>query len=119
MLKIILTGVLGKDPELKKGKDGASFVAFSVSHNYGSGEYKKTMWLNCTTSEKLGATILQYTEKGSRVLIEGTLGEPSTYKNKEGELIAQNRVTVYAIEFLSKKQPDVSETESNSDNIPY
>lgn len=77
--KIVITGYLGRDPELAYTQGGKSVTKFSVAvdrvqTNRESGEKTKaTQWFNVVAWEKLGETCNEYLRKGSHVLIEGRM----------------------------------------------
>ena len=87
--KVILMGVLGRDPETKNFPNGGSITTFSVATT--------DHWKDKTTRERKSATerhristnnrlaeiASQYLKKGSKVYIEGSL-RTRKYKDKSG-----------------------------------
>lgn len=77
--KVILVGVLGKDPETKTFPNGGSLTQFSIATSESwtdksTGERKEqTEWHNIVLQNKLGEIAQQYLRKGSKVYIEGSL----------------------------------------------
>ena len=77
--KVILVGVLGKDPETKTFANGGSLTQFSIATSETwtdktTGERKEqTEWHNIVLQNKLGEIAQQYLRKGSKVYIEGSL----------------------------------------------
>jgi len=77
--KVILVGVLGKDPETKTFANGGSLTQFSIATSESwtdknTGERKEqTEWHNIVLQNKLGEIAQQYLRKGSKVYIEGSL----------------------------------------------
>ncbi len=77
--KVILVGVLGKDPETKTFANGGSLTQFSIATSESwtdknSGERKEqTEWHNIVLQNRLGEIAQQYLKKGSKVYIEGSL----------------------------------------------
>ena len=77
--KVILVGVLGKDPETKTFANGGSLTQFSIATSEtwtdkNTGERKEqTEWHNIVLQNKLGEIAQQYLRKGSKVYIEGSL----------------------------------------------
>ena len=77
--KVILVGVLGKDPETKTFANGGSLTQFSIATSEAwtdktTGERKEqTEWHNIVLQNKLGEIAQQYLRKGSKVYIEGSL----------------------------------------------
>lgn len=78
--QVIVTGRLGKDPEVRRLNNGDSVASFSVAvgeswKDKNSGERKeKTEWVNISVfNENLVKIAESYLRKGSRVLIQGKL----------------------------------------------
>jgi single-strand DNA-binding protein len=75
--KVMLTGRLGKDVELRVTPNGSSVATFSVasSRNIKDGDSWKeqTEWFRVVAWEKLAETCANYLKKGSHVFIEGRL----------------------------------------------
>ena len=77
--KVILVGVLGKDPETKTFANGGSLTQFSIATSEtwtdkNTGERKEqTEWHNIALQNKLGEIAQRYLRKGSKVYIEGSL----------------------------------------------
>lgn len=113
MKKIIITGNVGGDPELRYAPSGDSFVTFSLAVTTGSKANQKTDWLEISCNGKTAEIVQQYVKKGSKLLIEGT---PSTsaYINKEGKPVATLRVSAHNIEFIGSG----SSNDSNN-NVTY
>lgn len=73
--KIIISGRLGKKPELKTAASGAEFCNFSVAVNRfkKQNEEQKADWFNCTAFGKMAAYICTYKDKGNFVVINGRM----------------------------------------------
>ena len=77
--KVILMGVLGRDPETKQFSNGGSVTTFSVAttdhwKDKTTGERKEaTEWHRITTSGRLAEIASKYLKKGSKVYIEGSM----------------------------------------------
>jgi single-strand DNA-binding protein len=85
--KVMLTGRLGKDVELRVTPNGRSVATFSVasSRNVREGDAWKeqTEWFRVVAWEKLAETCSNYLHKGSHVFIEGRL-QTREYTDKDG-----------------------------------
>ena len=85
--KVMLTGRLGKDVELRVTPNGRSVATFSVasSRNVREGDAWKeqTEWFRVVAWEKLAETCSNYLHKGSHVFIEGRL-QTREYQDKDG-----------------------------------
>ena len=77
--KVILMGVLGRDPETKQFPNGGSITTFSVAttefwKDKTTGERKSaTEWHRIATSNRLAEIASKYLKKGGKVYIEGSL----------------------------------------------
>jgi single-strand DNA-binding protein len=78
--QVIVTGRLGKDPEVRRLNSGDSVANFSIAcsetwRDKNSGERKeKTEWVNVSIfNDNLVKIAESYLKKGSRVLIQGKL----------------------------------------------
>ena len=87
--KVILMGVLGRDPETKQFPNGGSITTFSVAttefwKDKTTGERKEaTEWHRITTSNRLAEIASKYLKKGSKAYIEGSL-RTRKYKDQSG-----------------------------------
>ena len=87
--KVILMGVLGRDPETKQFPNGGSVTTFSVAttefwKDKTTGERKEaTEWHRITTSNRLAEIASKYLKKGSKAYIEGSL-RTRKYKDQSG-----------------------------------
>ena len=87
--KVILMGVLGRDPETKQFPNGGSITTFSVAttefwKDKTTGERKEaTEWHRITTSNRLAEIASKYLKKGSKAYIEGSL-RTRRYKDQSG-----------------------------------
>ena len=86
MNKVILTGRLTKDPELKKTNSGLSHVQFNlaVNRNYTnkSGE-KQADFINCVAWRTQADNLAKYIKKGGLIGVEGEI-QTRTYDDKNG-----------------------------------
>ena len=106
MLKLILSGTLGKDAEVKDlGQSKVINFDVAVTMDYKSSEGKKverTEWVRATMwrNEKQSTKIADYLKQGKKVLIEGTPGSEG-FKNKEVTIKATLNVNVKNLELLN------------------
>ena len=77
--KVILMGVLGRDPETKTFLNGSSITTFSMAmtehwKDKTTGERKEsTEWHRISTRNRLAEIASEYLKKGSKAYIEGLL----------------------------------------------
>lgn len=115
MNKIVITGNLTKDAELRYSTEGKAIVKFSIANNEGWGDKKQTNFINCVAFNKTAEAIANYTSKGSKVLIDGKL-QMGSYEKKDGAGKAYTTdILVNQIEFLDKK---VEAIEPNDNYVP-
>jgi single-strand DNA-binding protein len=133
MNQTIITGFLGRDPEMRYTPEGKAITNFSVAVSDGFGEHKKTLWFRCNAWEKKAEVCNQYLKKGSRVLVKGRLigdpktGGPKLWTKQDGTAGASFELTVEDVEFLSSQAeqqqsgvnaPQAAE-QPNEDDIPF
>ena len=77
--KVVVMGVLGRDPETKQFPNGGSITTFSVATSESwkdktTGERKQaTEWHRITTNNRLAEIASKYLKKGGKVYVEGSL----------------------------------------------
>ena len=88
MIKVFLTGRLGKDAEVRQTQSGA-VAGFSVATDVGFGDRKQTLWFDCSIwGKRAESGLIQYLTKGQQVAISGELSE----REHEGKVYKQIRV---------------------------
>jgi single-strand DNA-binding protein len=84
--KVIFTGNLGKDPDMKYTPMGNAVTRFSIAVSQGKdkqGNAKDPLWLNVVTWNELAEQCNKKLEKGSRIQLEGRLA-PNVWE-KDGQ----------------------------------
>ena len=73
--KIIISGRLGRDPEVKQTSEGNDWCSFTVAVNrYAKAKEKpETDWFSCTAFGKTAVFINTYFHKGDGITIEGRM----------------------------------------------
>lgn len=110
--RIIISGRLGRDPELKTGGNGTEYTQFSVAVNRRRAKKEDPEvcdWIECSAFNKTAAYICQYLKKGDLVIVEGRL-QSETYKGKDGSDRKSWRVMVSRIEGHSGRSQTDSAT---------
>jgi single-strand DNA-binding protein len=86
MNKVIFTGFVGKDPEIKTFENGGEIATFSVASKERGYQLQDgrtipevTTWMNVVVKGGLTKVVRDYVNKGSHVLVEGSL------RNREWE----------------------------------
>lgn len=127
MLKTILIGNLGGDPESRQTSTGKTAISFRVAVS--NGRDRAPTWVNVTAWDSLGANCAKYLHKGSRVAV---IGRPAarSWLDKAGKACASLDVTAAEVEFLSSRQeqdaapaedvdPQTGYTRVEPDDLPY
>jgi len=112
MLKIIFTGNLGRDAEIKEIKD-YKVINFSVGVKVSKDE---TKWLDCAMWRKLDQStiIVDYLKKGTKVLIEG---EPNAHEHNGKAYL---KVRVSNVELLGgAPAPTQTQPIETGDDLPF
>ena len=117
MNKCIITGRLGRDPELKTGQTGSEYCQFSVAvdrRKTKDNEEKKTDWFRCVAFGKTAVFIDKYYHKGDGIELEGRM-ENSPYKDKDTDKTRDSwQLMVERVEFPKGKSGDGSQSQSSS-----
>ena len=101
MNKVIMTGNVARDPEVRYTTDGLAVANYSLAVDRGSKD-KKTDFFNCTAFGKGAEFVGKYLRKGLKVLIEGTL-QTEEWTTKEGQKRTGTKIVVISHEFCEKK----------------
>lgn len=114
MIKIIATGNIGKDAELKQ-IGGNNYACFSIAITDKVKGESRTTWIDVVKYDKEGK-LTPYLKKGIRVQV---IGKPTTsgYTNKNGDVVTSITIWANELEF----QGGVKKEEGNGgglDNIP-
>lgn len=118
---VVISGRLGKDPEVKQTNGGKSVCSFSIAVDSGFGDKKKSMWVNVEAWDKTAEAIGRLVTSGKRVAVTGQLAQDEwtdaqTGQKKSRFKIRANQVDV--IDFAEKTQAD-GHGEVSDDDIPF
>lgn len=100
---MIITGNVGKDPELRTDTTGNQFATFSMGVSVGTKQAPKTDWVEVSVNGKLADIARMYIKKGSKILVEG-FPTATAYINRENKPVASLRIYANNIELLSKRE---------------
>ena len=112
MIKLIVSGRVGNDAELKTVGD-TTVCTFSVAHSekvYGPTPSEKTIWVSCNIWGERGPKLQPHITKGTFVVVEGS-GTVNSYMQKNGEPAAILNCRVATLEFGGKSN---TSTENNA-----
>lgn len=103
MIKLIVSGRVGQDAELKTVGD-TMVCSFSVAHTekvYGTNRSEKTVWIQANIWGDRAEKLKPYITKGTYVVVEGA-GGLSVYTQKNGEVAGMINCRVSSLEFGGK-----------------
>ncbi|MCP4935011.1 MAG: single-stranded DNA-binding protein, partial [bacterium] len=110
--KLIITGNLGNDPEMRYMPDGQAVTNLSIACNRrwndrASGEQQEEVtWFRVSVWGRQAEAVNQYLRKGRQVLVEGRLrpdpntGAPRLWTRNDGSVGASFEVVADRVQFL-------------------
>lgn len=101
MNSLILSGYVGKDPEVRVTQSGMTIANFSLGVNRRFSK-DKTDWFNCTAFNKTAEFIEKYIRKGNQIVLEGEI-QNDNYE-KAGKKVYGFKVIADQVEFADSKQ---------------
>jgi single-strand DNA-binding protein len=114
--KVMLSGRLTRDPELRYTPSGTAVTSFGVassrSYKGQDGEWKQLVaFVNVVVWGKLAVLVNEYLKKGSAVFVEGRLNSRS-WETDDGQKRSVLEVRGERVQFLDRiAKPDVTEEE--------
>lgn len=96
----ILTGNLGRDPELRS-HNGENILSFSIGVQTGTRDNPSTMWVNCSIWGKRATSLQPYLAQGHRVTVSGSI-RLDEYKAKDGTPKTTLRMSVDQLDLPPK-----------------
>ena len=115
--RVVLTGRLTRDSELKATSSGISVVAFTlaVSRQYTDASGNRgTDFISCVIWRKAAENFCNFTSKGSLVGIDGRI-QTRSYANKDGQKVYVTEVVVDRFALLESK----NDREANNNTGNY
>ena len=104
--RVVLTGRLTKDPELRTTQSGLSVTAFNlaVDRQYTNSQRKRdTDFISCVIWRKAAENFCNFTSKGSLVGIDGRI-QTRNYDDKDGKRVYVTEVVVDNFALLESKK---------------
>lgn len=114
--KVILIGNLGRDPEIKKLENGATFASFSIatSESYkdkvSGKKIENTDWHDVVLWRGLAELAEKFLKKGMKIYVEGRLKKRS-WQDREGNTRYNVEVIGDEMTILSKPDTDTKPKE--------
>lgn len=99
--RVILSGRLTKDPELRKTSSGKSTCSFTVAvdRRYKQGEESKADFPRCVAWGQTADYLCNYGSKGQMVELEGRL-QTGSYTGKDGQTVYTTDVAVDSVDLI-------------------
>lgn len=84
MNTISILGRLTKDAEVRRTQKGTAVAGFTIASDVGFGDYKKTLFLDCSLwGKRAESKLVDYLNKGTQVFVSGNL-EPDDWTDRDG-----------------------------------
>ena len=117
---VVLSGRLGKDPELRATTTGKSVVQFSIAVDDGWGEKKRTDWWDIEAWDKTAEAVNKLVSAGKRVVVSGILKKDNWKDSKTGEAKSKTKILASRIEIIDFPEKEQADGYSGSeDDIPF
>jgi single-strand DNA-binding protein len=103
----IILGRLTKTPEIKTSSNGTKLLNFTLAVNKSYKGEEQTSYINCVAFNKTAEIIAQYTEKASKLIVQGEIQTRSYDKDGVKVYVTEivvNQVTI--IDFKDKQEKD-------------
>lgn len=118
MNKVILTGRLTRDPELRYTTNNKAVCDFTIATNrpvVRDGE-RVADFINCRVWNKTAENLVKYQTKGNLIAVIGRL-QVDSYKDKDGNNRYSNYVLVEDLEYLERKKEYNQEEKNEYKNL--
>lgn len=125
--KVILSGRLVKDVDLKRTKENDAVANFTLATSYYTKEDPKgATYVDCTAFSQIAETLAKYTHKGSYVYVIGRIYK-TCYKTKTNENRYKTIVVIESIDLppaqtTTTPKKEVEERKDiifNDDDLPF
>jgi single-strand DNA-binding protein len=119
-------GNLAADVESRTTQSGTTVANFTVCCDHGWGDNKKTEFVRCVAWSKLGDICGQYLQKGSKVMVQGTI-ETRQWEDSSGNKRYSTELNVRDMKMLDSKgqqsgntgQQSSYDAPSMADDVPF
>ena len=101
MNRVLLTGRLTRDPELRTTAGGKAVAQFSVASHEFVGGKEKPEYHTIVTWDRLAETCGRYLGKGQQVAVEGRI-QTRTWDDAEGKRHWRTEIVASSVEMLSR-----------------
>ena len=111
MNKVLLSGRLTADPEIRSTQDGMAVGTYTLAVDRPfARQEQKTDFIRCQVWEKKAEFAEKYLRKGIKLIVTGRI-QTGSYTNRDGQKVYTTDVVVEDQEFAeSKKQEETQQT---------
>lgn len=117
MNKLLLTGRICKDPEVRYGNDNKSIARFSLAvdrkYKDNNGNYP-TDFFNLVSFGKTAEFVEKYLHKGVKILVEGEIRN-NNYQ-KDGKTVYSDQLIAHNVEFCESRNSQTN-TQTTDDGF--
>ena len=110
--RVVLTGRLVKDPELRKTNSDISFATFTLAVDNRIKESdgtRGTLFIDCRVFRDQAENLVKFTRKGSMIAVDGSLNQRN-FVRQDGSKGKTVEVVVDSVTFLEPKKDAPVET---------
>jgi single-strand DNA-binding protein len=108
-----LQGRFTATPELRQTSNGISVTSFTLANDIGYGEKKKTAFIDCVAWRGTAELICKWFQKGSMVIIQGSI-QTRSYTDKQGAKRKAFEIVADNVHFAEPKRDGNHTAENNA-----
>ena len=122
--KVILVGIMTKDPEVTQLNSSVSIAKFTLAMNHIYKEKKEAFFADCEVWGKQAEIVEKYATKGGVVYVEGRLRNDTWEDKQTGQKKSRTKIVCDKIQLLRKggngeeQYEDYAEQERNPAQMP-
>lgn len=117
MNKVVLTGRLTRDPEMRSLSSGKTVTQFSLATNEYAGQGKeRAEYHNIVTWDRLAEICGRYLGKGQQVAVEGRI-QTRSWDDERGQRHWKTEIVASSVEMLSGRRKKDYAAESAADAL--
>ena len=115
---VVLSGILGRDIEVKYTPSGKSVAQGSIAIHAGKDENRKTEWFNLVFWEGAALSASKNLKKGDKVTVIGRLSSRK-YTNRDKVEVTTTEIVVSTFSMPQVKEEPKKPVEASEDDIPF
>lgn len=114
MIRMQVSGRLGKDPELRTTPSNMAVANFSLGSTTKYKDQENTTWIRCVLWGRSGEALAQYAKQGDQIFAWGTMEEKSYEKDGEQKKYMEMRCEGFEFGAKSKKNENAPKANNQS-----